>query len=133
MGADADHGERFGDPLELRVILGRIHGELIDLGRCADGLQITIGAIVLNSPSRLGLGAQVELQAADALSQRLDRLARLADTLEARIPQGWTLDPTPDDAVTHALSGLAGAGRASDRHTQQAGRTPQEEGDCELF
>jgi hypothetical protein len=127
MDGATDPGERFDDPLGLRMILGRIRGELVDLGRCADGLQITIGAIVTNSSSRLGLGAQVELQAVDALSQRLQRLARLADTLEARIPEGWALDPTSDDAVTHALSRLADADGASVR------RTPQEEGDCELF
>jgi hypothetical protein len=44
MDGATDPGERFDDPLGLWLILGRIRCELVNLGRCDDGLQIAIEA-----------------------------------------------------------------------------------------
>ena len=114
------------DALNLGAILGRIRGELVELGRCADGLQATISAIVAGSATPLDLDAQVDLQAADALSQRLERLAHLAAALEAGVRDGRT-DPASDASITHALSRLTGAGGLSGAPAYA------DDGDCELF
>ena len=127
MDGETDSGERFEGPLELRVVLGHIRCELVELGRCADGLQTTVSAIVTHSSSILGLSAQVELQAADALSQRLERLAQLSEILEATVPREWTLNQARDHAVVQAFSYMVKAGAPSAR------RTIEEVGDCELF
>ena len=129
MSGRAGSGEQVYGPLALKAVVARVRGELVDLGRCADRLQVTISKIVADSPSALGVDAQVQLQAADALSQRLDRLAQLAGLLEAKIPKGWTLDADPesDGAVAHALSHL------TDANGPSVNRAHQDEGDCEIF
>jgi hypothetical protein len=111
-------------PLALGAILGRIRGELVALGRCADDLQTTIGAIVDGSPGPLTTEAQIELQAADALSQRLERLAKLTEALEAEVCGSWELRPSPEAAerLSRALARLADSHRAAD-----------DQGDCDLF
>jgi hypothetical protein len=96
-----------------------LHAELVDLGRCADGLQAAIGAIVDAAATPLAADDQVRLQAADALTQRLDRLAALAAALEAQIPADWALDPATARAAAFALSRWRDA--------------PETDGDCELF
>jgi hypothetical protein len=114
--------EQVDHTVSLTAVLARVRGELIDLGRCADDLQATISAITAASPSAVGLDAQIRLQAADALAQRLDRLARLAEILETTVPPAWTLDPMSDDDLGRELSRLADAERA-----------PPGDGDCEMF
>jgi len=121
-----DLDEPNGEPLALAGILARVHGELLDLGRCADDLQAVIGAIVADQPGRLEIDAQVRLQAADALSQRIERLAELAAALGAQAPAAWTIDPEADGHLVRALSRL-GAGRGSAEYAAR------EEGECELF
>lgn len=123
---DAGQVEPCDRTLALRAILAGVRAELIDLGACADDLQATIGAIVANAPAALGSGEKVRLQAADALSQRLERLARLADALQASVPDDWTLDPVSGVEVTHAVSRLVSAHPI-------IRDAALEEGDCELF
>ena len=129
MSVRAGSGEQVHGPLALKAVVARVCGELVDLGRSADRLQVTISLIVADSPSALGVDALVQLQAADALSQRLDRLAQLAGLLEAKIPRGWTFDADAesDGAVAHALSHLTDADGPS------IDRAPRDEGDCEIF
>jgi len=109
----------------LQEILARVRAELVDLVGCADGLQATIGEIVTSAPSSFGLDAQIRLQSADALSQRLDRLARLADALEMGVAPDWRLDPAAAGEVLSALKRLGGGAPVD--------RVPQDEGECELF
>jgi hypothetical protein len=123
MDAPARPSERFDTALPLSEVLARVRGELADLTRCADDLQATISAIVDSRAASLPPGAQMQLQAADALSQRLERLARLAALLEAEAAQGWVLAPGPtasDDL--HAILARLAAGVAADH-----------DGDCEIF
>lgn len=129
MDDEADSGKRFDSALSLGMILGRIRGELLDLGLCADRLQETISAVVARSATRLDASAQMELQAADALSQRIERLADLAGVLQAGVHGAPALDPDPKSSadIAHALSRLTGAGALSGHSTLA------EEDDCEMF
>lgn len=127
MDAEINCGERSEETLELRVVLGHIRCELVELGRSADSLQTLISAIVTDSPTTLSPSAQVELQAADALSQRLERLARLSELLEAVVPGDWTLRSTRSHGVIRAFSFITNPAAPLAR------RTPEEVGDCELF
>jgi len=125
MHRSSDPDTPVAEPVALAGLLARVHGELLDLGRCADDLQAVIGAIVAGLPARLDASALVQLQAADALSQRLDRLAQLADILGARVPTAWTVDPRADADLAHALSRLAGGAPAQP--------VTEAEGQCEFF
>jgi hypothetical protein len=119
--------EPCGHTLTLVTVLARVRAELTDLGRCADGLQDTISAIVPLSTGGLTPSMLMRLQTADALSQRLDRLAQLARALEASIPDLWALDMRSDGELVRALLRLVGP----DGHV--AGRITEEDGDCEIF
>lgn len=129
MNNRADEAARLDRRVALGAVLARIRGELVDLARCADDLQATIGAIVTNSPSPIGLSAQIQLQAADALSQRLERLALLTGALETEIPEGWTLKPDLKSAGKMADI-LA---RLVDPDGRSACRALKDEGECEMF
>jgi len=126
MDGRTDLAEPAVEPVALAALLARVHAELVDLGRSADDLQALIGALAAARPESLDAEARMRLQAADALSQRLDRLARLAEVLGARAPDAWTLDTRGDGDFTTALARLgAGAGSAAE--------DPAEQGECELF
>ena len=129
MGRQPLRSDRLARPPALGEIVALIGGELIDLGRLAEDLQTTISAIVVRSSSPLELDAQIQLQAADALSQRLTRLAQLVSALGAEIPEGWNLggNQNSGDDLTRAIASLGGAGGASQR------RAPADEGECEFF
>lgn len=121
----ADHLDR---PLALRTVLAGVRSELLDLGRSADDLQATIGEIAASSPSPLDATAQIRLQAADALSQRLDRLAQLAGALEEEICGECVVksDPRTVGGIAWVLARLHQAG-------PPLSRAPEDEGDCEMF
>jgi hypothetical protein len=127
MGSETRRDERFDRDPALGEILARIRTELVELGCCAQDLQATISAIVIRSPSPLELGSQIRLQAADALSQRLDRLAQLVGVLETQVPQDSSLDGTPKTGcdLSHALSRIGGGA--------SIGRAPEDEGECDFF
>ena len=121
---------RGGEPdrdLSLDDVLARVRSELVELGDCADDLQAAIGAMVIRSSTALDLSAKIKLQAADALSQRLVRLAQLVRALEAEVPKGVSLSRgrKPSQDLARAL-GRLGDGAA--RHA-----TPAEQGDCDFF
>lgn len=69
------------EAVTLRQVLACIQDELTDLGDRADGLQAVIGAVVSQPAVVLDAASQTELQAADALSQRLGRLGQLVQVL----------------------------------------------------
>jgi hypothetical protein len=119
--------ERSDAPWLLDTALARIRVELIDLGRSADELQVVIGALVESGPSSLARDTQIQLQAADALSQRLQRLAVLAGVLEAEVPKDWTFSPSAVGELANMLS------RLIDPNGALATRSPQDEGECEIF
>lgn len=123
MHAQAHDHDPAAHALALREVVAVIRAELIDLGGCADDLQAAIGAIVGRVGASLAIDEQVKLQAVDALTQRLGRLAALAGALEAQIPADWVLDPASARAAASALV----------RVGDPAPRGPQDEGDCELF
>jgi len=131
VGARLPEDERDGgeQPAALSAILARLGRELDDLARCADDLQNTISGIVAGSRTALSLEAQVGLQAADLLTQRLDRLARLMGSLEAEVPQAGGLDGLlrPSDSLRRDLERLGNDGGATPQSS------PEDAGDCELF
>ena len=128
MAGQTDVADQLDRPLALRTVLAGVRSELVDLGRSADDLQATIGEIAVNLPSPLDAAAQIRLQAADALSQRLDRLAKLAGALEAEICSECvvTSDPRTVDGIAWVLARLQNAGPPPNR-------APEDEGDCEMF
>lgn len=113
--------------LALTTILARARKELVDLGGSADGLQDTISAVVAGSAAALAPNMLMQLQAADALSQRLDGLAQLVRALEASIPHTWALDMRSDGELVRALLRRVG------RDRQVVRGVLEEEGDCEIF
>lgn len=120
-------GEGFDCPRALGEILARVRGELVDLSHCAEDLQVTIGAIADGGSSELGPGTQIRLQAADALTQRLERLAQLVLCLEAEILPTWRLEHgvTPGDELYRAIERLCRSGDPANH--------PGREGECEFF
>jgi hypothetical protein len=114
-------------PWLLDAALARIRGELVDLGRSADELQVVIGAIVASGSSSLAQDTQIQLQAADALSQRLQRLAVLTHALEAEVPKDWAFSPKAAGELAHMLAHLTDPDRPA------ASRPLRDEGDCEMF
>ena len=124
--AEPDAEPAAADPgLALREVVAILRVELVELGRCADGLQTAIGTIVERAAARLSHDDLIRLQAADVLSQRLDRLAGLAGALEAQIPPGWTLDPASARDAASALVRLGGK--------TAIGAPAHDDGDFELF
>ncbi len=109
----------------LREVVARVCSELVDLSRSAEVLQATISTIVARSPAPLEADAQIRLQAADALSQRLDQLARLMAALEPGIAEDRTLggDQNPGIDLRQAIARLS-AGALVVRES---------EGECEFF
>jgi hypothetical protein len=127
MAGRAPLAEPAGAPWLLDAAIARIRGELVDLGRSADELQVVIGAIVASRSSSLARDTQIQLQAADALSQRLQRLAMLTQALEAEVPKDWAFSPKAAGELAHMLSHLIDPDGAA------ASRPLQDEGDCEMF
>lgn len=125
--ATAYADEPFDHALTLATVLARVREELADLGCSAEGLQNTISEIVAESTNVLPPTSVMQLQAADALSQRLDRVAQLVRALEASIPGSWALDVRSDGELVRALLRLVGSDRQAER------RILEEEGDCEIF
>ena len=128
MAGQTDVADQLDRPLALRTVLAGVRSELVDLGRSADDLQATIGEIAANLPSPLDAAAQIRLQAADALSQRLDRLAQLAGALEEEIGEACVLnsDPRTVGGIAWVLARLHMGG-------PPLSRAPDDEGDCEMF
>src|SRR5437868_2192465 len=114
-------------PLPLAAILAQVHGELTDLGRSADDLQAVISGIAAASEPPLARDDQMRLQAADAHSQRLARLAQLAHALQGATPAGWRLDAPGGSELARGLARLA-----ETRSAAREGPT-EDAGECELF
>lgn len=109
--------------LSVDTVLARLAAELADLGECADGLQAVIGGLVAAAAIPPSGAVRARLQAADALSQRLERAARIAALLQAGAPAGWTVDATQAPGLGSLLARL----------TPPAPDATHDEGDCELF
>jgi hypothetical protein len=128
MGNQTLRAEQADRRLAMVDVIGPIRRELVDLSRCADDLQDTISSIVARA-GPLDLDTPTRLQAADALSQRLDRLARLVGALEAEIPERWTLDGAANSGI-----GLHQAiTRLRDDAGARIGQASEGGGECEFF
>jgi hypothetical protein len=123
------HREGTLRPFALSEILASACDELLELSRSADELQATIGAIVGALPRPLEPSAQIRLQAADALSQRLTRLAELVAALRAEVSDDWVLDPDPA-ATSELLRAIARLAEARGKASRQ---TPDDGDECEFF
>lgn len=109
--------------LALDAVFARLAAELADMGRCADGLQAVIGGLVAEAATPPSGATRARLQAADALSQRLERVTRIVALLQAGAAAGWTVDAAQAPGLGALLARLAPG----------AAQTVRDEGDCELF
>jgi hypothetical protein len=129
MAGPERHCEGPDRPFALSELLAGAAGELVDLSRCADELQATIGAIVSDLPRPLDPSAQMRLQAADALSQRLARLAKLVAALGAEVPGDWVLDLHLETRRDY----LRAIAQLADARGKALRRTPDDGDECEFF
>jgi ABC-type transporter Mla subunit MlaD len=114
-------------PFTPAAALARVRTELIDLGRAADDLQVTIGALADALAGPLSAEAQMRLQAADDLSQRLERLVQVVVALERGAGDGWVMESDDSPGLFQALQRLPQPTAAPVQSRLE------EAGECELF